>query len=101
MLFVCTVASFITGWWDFPGTVSGYKRLLLCLLWGRRPVRRGVPTTPAAFLGFHDEVGSDVPFKRLIQMSFLNQMFLILGGTDKVIMFVHGKDTQWGQTLIR
>lgn len=32
--------------WNFPGTSSGYKRLLLCLLWGRRPVRRASQQLP-------------------------------------------------------
>ena len=38
--FVCAAADFITGRWDFPGATFGYQRLLLGLLWGRRPVRR-------------------------------------------------------------
>lgn len=37
---------------DFSGATSGYRRLILCLLWGRRPVRLGIPKTSALFKGF-------------------------------------------------
>lgn len=39
---------------DFSGATSGYKKLLLCLVWGPRPMRLGSPTTSATFTGFDD-----------------------------------------------